>query len=129
MKLHGLRDKLWKVVRWDVQDKAWWSRCNATVLYKASQEVCGGPFRKANIAAAAKYTVRNFANARIAHSDYRCGKMACSSAQSRTRRNRNSRWCAVPGNVGMLRHRFFEIHARDAPCALKTATAEGPDKR
>lgn len=42
MKLHELRDKLWKVVRWDVQDKAWWSRCNANVLYKASQEVCVG---------------------------------------------------------------------------------------
>ncbi len=40
MNLRELQDVLWNVIRWDIEDKSWWSNCNAEVLYKASQEVC-----------------------------------------------------------------------------------------
>jgi hypothetical protein len=42
MNLRDLQHVLWNVIRWDVQDKAWWSHCSAEVLYKAAQEVCVG---------------------------------------------------------------------------------------
>jgi hypothetical protein len=42
MLLTGLRDKLWNLVRWDVQDKAWWSNCSATVLYGVAQKCTEG---------------------------------------------------------------------------------------
>lgn len=37
-----LRDKLWNIVRWDIQDKAYWSTCNATVLFEAAKKCAEG---------------------------------------------------------------------------------------
>jgi hypothetical protein len=42
MSLAKLRDQLWNLVRWDVQDKAWWSKCNAKVLHGVAQKCAEG---------------------------------------------------------------------------------------
>lgn len=42
MWLYELRDKLWNIIRWQVQHEAWWSRCSAQVLYGAAQKCAEG---------------------------------------------------------------------------------------
>jgi hypothetical protein len=42
MWIYEKRDALWNIVRWDVENNAYWSNCDATVLYGAAVQVAKG---------------------------------------------------------------------------------------
>ena len=42
MWIYELRDKLWNIVRWDVQHNAHWSSCSSQVLFGVAQKCAEG---------------------------------------------------------------------------------------
>ena len=42
MWLYQLRDRAWNLLRWDIQHNAYWSSCDAQVLYAAAKKCAEG---------------------------------------------------------------------------------------